>query len=114
MPGLSITFATTDRPAMIEAYPAGFYCNAQATISYQLRNAAGTILRAGVANCSTTTGFDFPTSLKLRVPAGTPSETYTLFAWVSAGSPSSRYLNPSPRAEFGSLPNAAFIQAVSV
>ena len=88
VPGLAVTFATTDSPAMVEFYPAGFLGNNAGTITYQIvRVSDGAVLAMGVANAiSTTVGYDFPASISKRIPAGTASDTYKAQAWRSAGS----------------------------
>ena len=111
IPGLAITFATGARPVMLEAYTGGFYCDGTATVTYQIRNGAGTILATGVSNHTAAQGFGFSTALRFRLAAGLASDTYTVFAWVSAGSASTKKINPAP--DF-SMAGIAYIQAISV
>lgn len=87
IPGLALTFATGDNPAMVEFYPAGFFGNNTGTITYQIiRTSDGAVLAMGIANVTTTVGYDFPAAISKRIPAGTASDTYKAQAFRSAGS----------------------------
>lgn len=77
--GLTITFATGDRPVMVEGYPSGLYGSDNGTWGLAIvRLSDGKVMAEGVSNTSPSVGYPPPPPLKFRLPANTPSDTYRL------------------------------------
>lgn len=109
IPGLSITFATAERPAMIKAYMSGVQGTGDGTWQFQLvRVSDGAVLALGICNTTASPSVAYPPAptLELRIPAGTASNTYKVQAYRVAGSATGGKINPANK--------KAFIQAVSV
>ena len=109
IPGLSVTFATTDRPAMIKAYMSGVQGTGDGTWQFQLvRTSDSAVLALGICNTTASPSVAYPPAptLELRIPAGTASTTYKVQAYRVAGTATGGKINPANK--------KAFIQAVSV
>lgn len=103
IPGLSITFATSNRPVMVRLYLSGVSCASDAVWRFRVLNGASVVMAEDA--CSTSATNQYPTGpvLEFRVPAGTVSTAYKLQASRDSGSATGA-ANPFGR--------KAFIQAV--
>ena len=104
--GLSITFATGSRPAMIRANVGTLYGSDNATWGLAIiRSSDGAVVAEGVANSSPAVGYPPPPVMELRVPANTAADTYRVMTkrWEGGAT-----------GEINSQERRAFIQAVSV
>lgn len=105
IPGLSITFATSNRPAMVKVHLADVFGEGDAVWRFRIINGASTVMAEGA--CSTTPSNQYPTApiLEFRVPAGTASTAYKVQGSRVSGSVNGT-ANPFGR--------KAFVQAVRV
>lgn len=104
--GLSITFATTERPAILKANLGTLYGSDAATWGLAIiRLSDGVVIAEGVANSSPTVGYPPPPVLEFRVPANTASDTYKV---------ATKRWEGGATGEINSQERRAFIQAVSV
>ncbi|QFP94077.1 hypothetical protein SEA_JABBERWOCKY_22 [Gordonia phage Jabberwocky] len=78
--GCSITFATTDRPALVTAEIPLLYAGGDVTGVIEISD--GTNVRASVMIVRGGYGCG---RVSMRVPAGTASRTYTMRAWRAVG-----------------------------
>ncbi|QGJ95807.1 hypothetical protein J1770_gp21 [Gordonia phage EMoore] len=78
--GCAITFATTDRPVLVEARIPLLYAGGDATGVIEIFD--GTNVRSSVMIVRGNYGSG---QVSMRVPAGTASRTYTLRAWRAVG-----------------------------
>lgn len=104
--GLSITFATSARPAMVKANIGTLYGSDNATWGVAIiRSSDGKVVAEGVANSSPSVGYPPPPVLEYRVPANTASDTYKV---------KTKRWEGGATGEINSQERNAFIQAVSV
>ena len=78
--GCAITFATTDRPALVTATIPLLYAGGDCTGVIEISD--GTNVRSSVMTVRGNYGSG---QVSMRVPAGTASRTYTMRAWRAVG-----------------------------
>lgn len=100
--GCAITFATTDRPALVTATIPLLYAGGDATGVIEISD--GTNVRSSVMIVRGNYGSG---QVSLRVPAGTASRTYTLRAWRAVGDANLEITPPNP-------PSVRSIHAIEV
>lgn len=106
IPGLSVTFATTTRPVMLEAYLGQLFLNATGNITWQLYDSTtSTVLLESKEVYTSSNVVTDSGTIKVRIPASTASRTYVVRAAASV-------TTNSPQAN--GYPYTAYIQAVQV
>ncbi|AYR02832.1 hypothetical protein J1765_gp24 [Gordonia phage Gaea] len=100
--GCAITFATTDRPALVVARIPLLYAGGDVTGVIEISD--GTNVRSSVMTVRGNYGCG---EVAMRVPAGTASRTYTMRAWRAVGSANLEITPENP-------PSVRSIQAIEV
>ncbi|MBY4381877.1 hypothetical protein HQO24_10510 [Rhodococcus fascians] len=99
IPGLAITFATSNRPAMVHVHLSGVACPAAGVWKFRVINGASIVMAEGACSTSDTVQYPGGVPLEFRVPTGTASTQYKVQASRFSGS-ATGLANPFGRKAF--------------